>query len=244
MTDLGDKRVLIAGGTGNVGRHLVREVLAAGATVVVPSRKAARLEVLQRQIPHADRGRLVPLVGDLLDDAGTPSLLEQAGPLHGAVASLGGFVPAPTVLGATRAELQRALDNYVLAHFAVARAVIPTLRTTGGAHLMINGFLAFEATHPGSGLVSIATAAQAMLTRVLAHETAGTAARINELVVYSSFGWSKDDANVVTGADIGRYVAWLLSDDGARIRGETVHLRSHAEMMHPGRLDPRSAAAR
>ena len=32
MTDLTDTRILIAGGTGNVGRHLVAAVLAAGGT--------------------------------------------------------------------------------------------------------------------------------------------------------------------------------------------------------------------
>jgi NAD(P)-dependent dehydrogenase (short-subunit alcohol dehydrogenase family) len=226
VIDLNGKRVLIAGGTGNVGRHLVREALTAGATAIVPSRKAERLQALRQEVEAHDRSRFVPLEGDLSDEHDAPRLLRAAGPLDGAVASLGGFVPAPTLLGATKAELQRALDNYTIAHFAVAHVVIPLLRQRGGAYLLINGFLAFDASYPGTGLVAVATAAQAMLARILARETADSPVRVNELVIYSSFGWGNDDANVVTGTDIGRYVTWLLSDRGAHVRGDTHHLRS------------------
>jgi hypothetical protein len=91
---------------------------------------------------------------------------------------------------------------------------------------MISGPLAFAPMMPGTGLVSIATAAQAILSRVLMREAEGTPVRINEMVIYSSFGWGSDDRNEVTGADIGRYVAYLLAKQGAGIRGETIHLRS------------------
>lgn len=56
-------------------------------------------------------------------------------------------------------------------------------------------------------------------------EAAETSARI-KLVIYSSFGRGDEHENRVTGADIGRYVAYLLSDQGAGVRGETIHLRS------------------
>lgn len=91
---------------------------------------------------------------------------------------------------------------------------------------MINGPLAFDPLFPGTGLVSIATAAQAMLARLLMKEAADTPARINELVIYSRFGHGDEHENPVTGADIGSYVAYLLSDEGAEVRGETIHLRS------------------
>ena len=43
MPTLTDKRILVAGGTGNVGRHLVDAVLAADGTAIVPSRSAEKL---------------------------------------------------------------------------------------------------------------------------------------------------------------------------------------------------------
>lgn len=226
MMNLTEKRVLVAGGTGNVGRHLVQALIAAGAAVVVPSRTPEKLEALGRTLEPGERERLVPVVGDIGDRNDATRILEQVGPLDGAVASLGGFVAAPSVLDAPQSDLERALQGYLLAHLAVARTVVPALLERGGGYVTINGLLAFEPAFPGTGLVSIASAAQAMLARVLMKENADTPIRINELVLYSSFGWGNDDENLVTGSDIGRYVAYLLSDAGRGVRGETVHLRS------------------
>ena len=53
---------------------------------------------------------------------------------------------------------------------------------------------------------------------------------MNDLVLYSSFGWGEDDKNVITGADIGRYVAYLFSSRGADVRGQTIHLKSREQL--------------
>src|SRR5688500_15978066 len=158
---LDGKRVLVAGGTGNVGRHIVREVLTAGGSVVVPSRSPEKLETLAAVLEPELRRRLVPLAGDITSDADAPRPLEESGELDGAVATLGRFVAAPKAIEAPRADLVRALDDYVLAHFAAARSLVPALHRSGGAYVTINGMLAFEPMFPGAGLVSIATAAQA-----------------------------------------------------------------------------------
>jgi NAD(P)-dependent dehydrogenase (short-subunit alcohol dehydrogenase family) len=112
MPTLTDKRILVAGGTGNVGRHLVDAVLAAGGTAIVPSRSAEKLASVVDQYGAVD-GRLVPLEGDIADEREAGVLLERAGRLHGAVASLGSFVGAPStsMLDAPAADLQRALDG-------------------------------------------------------------------------------------------------------------------------------------
>ena len=175
---LADATVLVAGGTGRVGRHLVGALLNAGATVVVPSRSARKIDQLRGAVPPDDHDRLVTLVGDIADEREGPRVRDAAiaaagGRLDGAVASLGDFVPAPSVLAAPRGDLVRALDGYLLAHFLVARAVIPALQERGGSYTFINGPLAFEPMFPGTGIVSVATAAQSMLTRVLAKELEG-----------------------------------------------------------------------
>ena len=230
MTSLTDARILVAGGTGNVGRHLVGAVLAAGGTAIVPSRTAAKFEALERE--HAGHaGRLLPLLGDITDAQASADLLGRAGPIHGAAATLspGSFVAAPSVLKAPTADLQRALDGYLTAHLTVAQTVIPALEHSGGGYVTINGLLAFE-SYPGTGLVSVATAGQAMLARVLMQETAESRVRVNEVVIYSSFGWGHDHENIITGPDIGRYVAYLLSSRAADVRGQTIHLKSRDQL--------------
>jgi NAD(P)-dependent dehydrogenase (short-subunit alcohol dehydrogenase family) len=226
------KRILVPGGTGNVGRHLVDAVLAADGTAIVLSRSAEKLETLAQRYDGAHDGRLVSLLGDIGDEHQASALLERAGLLDGAVASLGSFVGAPDtgVMSSSRADLQRALDGYVAAHLAAAQAIIPALAPRGGGYVTIQGPLAFEALFTTTALVSVATAAQAMLARVLMHELAESSVRVNEVVIYTSLGWGNDDQGAVTGADIGRYVTHLLSDAAAGVRGQRIHLMSPAQV--------------
>jgi hypothetical protein len=74
-----------------------------------------------------------------------------------------------------------------------------------------------------------------MLAKVLMKEMAETRARVNEVVIYSAFGWGDaEQRNTVTGEDIGQYVAYLVSDAGSGVRGETIHLRR----LEKNQLDP------
>jgi NAD(P)-dependent dehydrogenase (short-subunit alcohol dehydrogenase family) len=229
---LAGRTALIAGGTGNVGRYLVGGLLDVGATVIVPSRSRERLERLWASIGPGRGDRLITIEGDIGEEQQAARLLDEvvsrAGPLDAAVASLGRFVPAPSVLSAPLSDLEQVLDGYLVAHFVVARTVIPALEKTGGSYTFINGPLAFEPMFPGTGLVSIATAAQAMLARTVMKESQGAPLRVNEVVLYTSFGWGDDDrkANPVRHEDVGRYVAYLISDRGAAVRGRTIHLDS------------------
>jgi NAD(P)-dependent dehydrogenase (short-subunit alcohol dehydrogenase family) len=237
MTMLTGKRILVAGGTGSVGGHLVDAVLAADGTAVVPSRSPDKLDTLVRGRDEHLHDRLVPLLGSITDERDAPALRELAAPIHGAVVSLGTFVTAPDtgILAAATADLQRALDDSVIAHLATARSVIPALEP-GGGYVTILGPLAFEPLFRSSGLVSVATAAQAMLARVLMSELAESRLRMNQLVIYATLGWGDDAQSRVSGADIGRYVTYLLSDVGAGVRGQTIHLMSPAQV-------PQSAGA-
>ena len=230
MTDLAGKRILVAGGTGTVGRHMVNAQLEAGATVVVPSRNQAKLDALLSGIPADRRERLVGIAGDVTDEGDAARLLKEAGTLDGAIASIGRFVAAPVLLDAPRADLERAFANYTLAHFAAAKSLLPALEERGGGYVMINGSLAFEPEKSGTGIVSIAGASQSMLARVLMIERADKRARINEIIIYSNLRPGSEGMHEVKGADIGRFVSFLLSDNGAAVKGETIHLRSREDL--------------
>ena len=232
MLNLDGKRILVAGGTGIVGRHMVKAQLAEGATVVVPSRNASKIDALRNEVDAAHRDRLVAIVGDITDEQNAPELLDRTGRLDGAIASLGGFVAAPSLLDAPRADLERALASYTLSHFLAAKSVLPALEEHGGGYVMINGSLAFEPERSGTGIVSIAGAAQSMLARALMMERAGLRARINEVIIYSNL--RADESNEVRGADIGRFVSYLLSDRGADVKGQTIHLRTRRDLAAAG----------
>jgi NAD(P)-dependent dehydrogenase (short-subunit alcohol dehydrogenase family) len=220
----------VAGGTGNVGRYLVRALLERGARVIVPSRTAEHLEALRATI-DADHGpRLITMVGDLSDETDALRVQEhlRTHPLHGAVASLGRFMPAPSLLSAPVGDLRAALNDYVIAHFQAARTLIPLIED-GGSYTFINGPLAFEPMFEGTGLVSVVTAAQAMLARVLFKESKDRPIRVNEVVVYTPFGWSDKApaSGTLPREEVARYVAHLASSKGSAVRGQTIHLKSH-----------------
>jgi NAD(P)-dependent dehydrogenase (short-subunit alcohol dehydrogenase family) len=222
--------IVVAGGTGNVGRYLVRALLEQSARVIVPSRSAENLEGLRASIGVDHRERLITIVGDLSDETDAVRVqqhLRTHRPLHGAIASLGRFIPAPSVLSAPIADVRAALNDYVIAHFQSARTLIPLIEDNG-SYTIINGPLAFDAMFEGTGLVSIVTAAQAMLARVLFKERKDGPVRVNEVVVYTPFGWGDKAPAVGTlpREDVGRYVAHLVSNKGGAVRGQTIHLKS------------------
>lgn len=225
---LAGRHVVVAGGTGNVGRHIVAALLQKGATAFVPSRSERKLDVLRTSVGEAGE-RLVTVVGDVADEQDCARIrdgIAESLPsgLDAVVASLGRWANAPSMLGADRADLVQSLENYVVAHFVVARTFLPVLVENGGSYTSINGPSAFG-TWPGSGLVSVATAAQSMLARVLAEEMAPSGSvRITELVIHPSAWIGPDDTRgggPIDGPAVGRYVAGIVSGDvagGRRLR--------------------------
>jgi NAD(P)-dependent dehydrogenase (short-subunit alcohol dehydrogenase family) len=212
---------LVAGGTGNVGRAIVRGLLARGATVVVPSRTPAKLSALREGQDSGERRRLVTLSGNIGDERDAELIrgaaLDQAGRIDAVVASLGRFVPSPSLLSAPLTAVEGVLDDYVLAHFVVARTFIPRLMELGGSYTFINGMLAFSSM-PGSGLVSVATAAQAMLAEVLFRETADSRARVNELVLHVGIGWGSAEETERNGRIVADAVANIILSGSAGAR--------------------------
>jgi NAD(P)-dependent dehydrogenase (short-subunit alcohol dehydrogenase family) len=209
---------LVAGGTGNIGRAVVHDLLMRGATVVVPSRSASKLDVLKEAQAPAERPRLIPIVGDISDERDAERIREEADArtrrLNAVVASLGSFVAAPSLLAASRAMLDRALADYVVAHFVVARTFVPVIASSGGSYLFINGVLAFTPM-PGAGLVSVATAGQAMLADAIIQETKSSRARVNELVVNIGVGWGSADETRRNGERVAAAVANILISNAA-----------------------------
>jgi len=226
--------VLVAGGTGNVGGFIVDALLARGATVIVPSRSEAKLADLRRFLTRQGRAddldRLVTQVGDPAGQHAAPELLDglerRAGPVDAALATLGHFRPAPSLLTAPAADLEAVLDGYLGAHMRVAQAVLPRLRVRGGRYVLVNGPLAFD-VWPGSGagLVSIATAAQHMLFKALAQEMRGAPVRVTELVIHAFIrDRTAQPRSPLSGEEMGGFAARVLLEPEG-YDGETVNVR-------------------
>lgn len=219
-------------------------VLQRGATVAVPSRSALRLRALREHLDqHLGPDQLTRLhlcVGDVTDERTAVTLrrriTDQVGALDAVVASVGGFLTAPSLLATPRGQLQQALGSSVVAHHAIAQTFLPALWDGGGTYLMMQGPLAFQ-PYPGLGtdLVSIGTAAQHMLFRALSQELAGGRARIVELVIHTLIRDQQTQPGSPLPAEaVGSYVADLFADTGDGLHGQSIQLRSPDQLSTVG----------
>lgn len=172
---LSGHRVLVPGGTGGVGEGVVRQYLAAGAEVVVPTRTPERAAEFRRVLGPAATSHLHLVVHDYTTFAGAEDLAAQTerrlGGIDDVVAPIGGFWAGRRLWEVDESDWQGAFVQLATAHLAVLRACLPRL-SPGGAYLVVVGGSAFTPV-PGSGLVSMEQAAVAMMQQVAAAELDG-----------------------------------------------------------------------
>jgi 3-oxoacyl-[acyl-carrier protein] reductase len=227
---LADQVVVVAGGAGAVGEGVVRGLLAAGATVAVPSRDAARLDALRSRLEPATRERFAAAVGNVGTLKGAEALRDQflaeLGQIDHAVASLGGWWSGPPLAELSLGDWRRVLDDNLTAHFIAARTFLPVVAAReGGSYAFVVG-PAGDAPVPRSGPVSVAVAGQLMLKRVFAQEFRHTGVRVNEVMVYSPLTRDRPATLAVdplTAEEIGEFIAFLASPH-AHASPETIRL--------------------
>ncbi len=241
---LSNKTVVITGGTGNVGSFIVKELLKRKAKVVVPSRSSEKINQLTDHLSedlddqHLDR--LNTLIGDIGDEDGAGELIDKISSKVGipdaAVASLGRFIPAPSLLDATPDELRQVVEGYLIGHFVVARTFLRKFKEHGGTYVFINGPLALEPWEgSGAGLVSIATAGQQMLFKALAQEIRESPAQITELMTYAFIrDRQTQPSSPIPGEAVGAYTSYLVSDEAKDIHGKSIQLKSMAQLEEIG----------
>jgi 3-oxoacyl-[acyl-carrier protein] reductase len=229
MARLDGKTCLVAGGTGTVGEEIVRAFVAAGATVVVPSRSRDKLDGLRAflDLPPDAAERLSLLEGRLDDPADAERLrdevLSRHGTLHAVVASLGGSWEDRRPLVEVPMETFRSYqDSNFNAHLITARTFLPLLaQHQGTSYTLLGGLSAVRAIARYSP-VGINSAAQLMMARILMEEMKDAPVRINE-VLFGFINTRARAANArpewVTAREVGEFVVYLASDDGRMISG-------------------------
>jgi short-subunit dehydrogenase len=240
--------VLVGGGAGGVGEGIVDHLLRAEHTVIVPSRDALRLEELRRRLAvAAPLDRLVIMVAQIGELTGAEKLRDQlvrdVGHIDVAIASLGGWWEGrrltETSLDAWNAVLQEMLTT----HFVFARTFVPMLqRQGGGRYIGIGGGAAYVPI-PLAAPVSVAGAAQLMLTRALRAEIDDAAVDIMELVIDGPVRTRHSADFALPGwielAEIGPIVVDLVErgftrDPRTQTDGPIISMRSFAARDVPG----------
>jgi NAD(P)-dependent dehydrogenase (short-subunit alcohol dehydrogenase family) len=250
MPILENKTILVAGGTGEVGEGIVRQLLKAGANVIVPGRSADKLAQLRSRLEadaEADAddatttitgggvSRLTTII-TTTQELATPQeaerlkteIINRFNGLDGVVASLGGWWQGQPLTEVSPQLWHDLLDQSLNAHFIVARTFLPLLyqRVGSSSYTLINGGGALQAI-AGAGPVVISAAAQLRLGEVLAAEAArsGLPTRINNLVLATPVltrSRPNGPTDWLSADDAGRYAVFLASDKAASLNGQTI----------------------
>ncbi len=213
--DLSGRRVLVPGGTGTVGRGVVRAYLDAGAEVVVPTRS---------EKPAVPADRLHVVVHDYTTFAGAAQLAAEVsgrlGGLDDVVAPIGGWWAGKPLWEIDESDWQDAFTGLATTHMAVLRACLPLMPASGAYSVIVGGSASYPV--PGSGLVSMEQAAVLMMQRV-AQAEAGDRKRIFALIL----GPVGDPAGV-TVAEVGAVA--VAASAASTVAGRSIEIGNPAEV--------------
>ena len=186
MAALSNKTAVVLGGTGGVGEGIVKSLLAAGASVVVPTRSEYKIARLREYVGSELAANLIIRQGSVNNEESARELGEF---LHKnyksidiTVASLGGWHQGYPLYSYPLHDWERILRDNLTSHFLAIKTLVPMLNPQSGYYFHINGFSAEEA-YPMAGPVAMTAAAQKSLIQTLAKEVNRTGIKVYELIL-------------------------------------------------------------
>src|SRR5579862_3594201 len=224
--------VLVAGGTGGLGRAVSLTFLEEGARVVVSHRKQEELDALKK-LAASNASRLEGYSVDVTDEAAVGKFVEEIVARHGRldamVNTVGGYVG-----GVKLWELDTKLFDQMLAlnlrsGYALSRAAVRVMLKQGGGAIV--NVAAKAAIDHGAGAAAYAASKAAAVAMMdsLAEDLKGTGIRVNSVLpsiidteINRKAMPKADFAKWPKPEEIARVIVFLCSDDAKVIHGAAV----------------------
>ncbi|HEX5896299.1 MAG TPA: SDR family NAD(P)-dependent oxidoreductase [Thermoleophilaceae bacterium] len=224
--------VLVAGGTGALGRAVVRELLDSGYDCTV-----TWIVDEERERAEADLGERAAFVrADLIDPrGGAEDAVAAVEDLEAVVDLVGGFFSGPLVHEMAWDDFDRLLRLNVAPAFNLARVAMPRMLERGGGSFV--AVSARPALKPFAGAAAYVTAKAAVLAFVQAldadYRTKGirSNAILPSVIDTPANRAAEPDADYskwVQPAEIARVVRFLVSDDSAVTSGAAIPVYGRA----------------
>jgi NAD(P)-dependent dehydrogenase (short-subunit alcohol dehydrogenase family) len=227
-----EKVVLVAGGTGGLGRAVTLAFLAEGAKVVVTFRVQEELDAL-RAAAGANVSLMAGFSADVTDEAAVGQLIEKILAQHGSldvlVNTVGGYA------GGTKLwELETKTFDHMLAlnlrsGYALSRAAVRAMLKKGrGAIVNVAAKAAIDHAAGAAAYAASKSAAVALLDS-LAADLKGSGIRVNSIL--PSVIDTKANRKAMPAADfskwpkpedIARVILFLCSDDAKVVHGAAI----------------------
>jgi 3-oxoacyl-[acyl-carrier protein] reductase len=181
--DLTDKRIVITGAGGGLGRAVAVTCAAAGARVAVVGRSLEPLRETAALAGGSGPGQAAVEVADVADLEALSAALARAGEalggIDGAVHCAGVQGPIGTLEDAPWAAWEENVRTNLIGTAALCRAVLPSLRAAGGGRIVTLSGGGATGPRPHYTAYAAAKAGVVRLTETLAHELAGSGIEIN-----------------------------------------------------------------
>ena len=227
-----NKLVLVAGGTGGLGRAVSLAFLQEGASVVVTFRKEEEFDAL-KESAGKEASLLTGHSVDVTDDDEVLKMVERIlaseGRMDVLVNTVGGYKAGKKLWEQDSKVLDLMLSLNLRSSFALARAVVPPiLKQGGGAIVNVAAKAALDAPAGAAAYAASKAAAIAMMNS-LAADLKGTGVRVNSVLpnIIDTEPNRKampnaDFAKWPKPADIARVILFLCSEDAKVVRGASI----------------------
>jgi dehydrogenase/reductase SDR family member 4 len=199
---LKDKVALVTGGGRGIGKAITQRLAAAGAQVVIASRKLENLEATAREFASLP-GKVIPIACHVGHREAIEELVKQAtarvGPIDILVNNSATNIGQGPALAVTDEMLDKMIEVNVKAALRLVRLVVPPMieRKRGGSIINIVSVAGLR-PQPGGLLYSFTKAGLIMMTRSWAQEFGSHNIRVNALAPgliqtdFSEFFWKND----------------------------------------------------
>jgi len=182
--DLSGKVALITGASRGIGQAIAEAYAAAGAKVVLASRKQEGLDAVADSI-RQNGGEALPVAAHTGSDEAVQAVVAQATESYGGIdivvnnaATNPHFGP---IMTSEESHWDKILDVNVKGYFRVVKACVPVMEARGGGRVINVASIAGKSPQPGMGIYSVSKAAVLMLTEVLAAELAAANILVNAI---------------------------------------------------------------
>lgn len=168
-----DKQILLTGGTGGLGMGVLPAVLAQGATVTVPYRRAKEIDKVRDKLDSLTLRRTIFVQADLTVESQVAQLVSEMERVDGLIHLVGMYAGGDTA-GFSLADWQTVFDINLVSTFLLCKHCLKRMQQQNYGRIVTVGSRGAVSPEPTLAAYSAAKAGVVALTQAIAKETKGT----------------------------------------------------------------------